>query len=72
MFNVSWSATDKGSGVASYSIYASDNGGAFALWQQFPASTTSAAYTGQNNHTYGFYGIATDAVGNVEAREIDG
>ena len=65
-FNVSWSGTDKGAGIGTYSIYVSDNGGAFTLWQQFPAATTSAAYTGQLNHTYGFYSIAQDLVGNVE------
>ena len=65
-FNVSWSGTDVGSGIASYSIYVSDNGGAFALWQA-AVSVTSATYTGQPGHTYGFYSIATDMVGNTQA-----
>jgi hypothetical protein len=65
-FKVSWSGTDKGSGIASYSIYVSDNGGAFTEWQTH-VTATSATYTGQLNHTYGFYSIATDGAGNIEA-----
>jgi hypothetical protein len=62
---VNWSGTDKGSGIALYSIYVSDNGGAYTVWQT-KVSTTSATYNGQTNHTYGFYSIATDNAGNVE------
>ena len=65
-FNVSWSGTDKGSGIASYTIYVSDNGDAFTAWQS-AVTTTSASYTGTVGHTYGFYSIATDNAGNVEA-----
>jgi hypothetical protein len=61
-----WSGADVGSGIGTYSIYVSDNQGAFTLWQQFPGTTTSAAYMGQVNHTYGFYSIAQDFVGNDE------
>lgn len=64
-FTVQWSGTDVGAGISSYSIYVSDNGGAFTAWQQ-NTTATSAAYTGQIGHTYGFYSIATDLVGNVE------
>ena len=64
-FKVSWSGTDKGSGIASYNIYVSDNGGAFTEWQS-SVTATSATYTGQLNHTYGFYSIATDGAGNME------
>ena len=65
-FNVSWSGTDVGSGVASYSIYVSDNGGHFTAWQRGLTATT-ASYTGKAGHTYGFYSIAADVEGNVEA-----
>jgi len=65
-FTVNWSGTDVGSGIASYNIYVSDNGGAFTLWQS-AVPTTSASYTGTLGHTYGFYSIATDGAGNVEA-----
>ena len=63
---MSWSGTDKGSGIATYTIYVSDNGGAFTVWQN-AVSVTSATYTGQLNHNYGFYSIATDGAGNVQA-----
>jgi hypothetical protein len=65
-FAVNWSGTDVGSGIASYNIYVSDNGGTFSLWQG-AVTTTSASYTGTAGHTYGFYSIATDGAGNVEA-----
>lgn len=66
-FTLTWSGSDNpgGSGIASYSVYVSDNGGAF---QPFLTETTatSATFTGQNGHTYGFYSIATDIAGNVQ------
>jgi len=66
-FTVTWSGSDNpgGSGIASYSVYVSDNGGAF---QPFLTGTTatSATFTGQSGHTYGFYSIATDMAGNVQ------
>jgi hypothetical protein len=65
-FTVSWSGTDVGSGIATYSVFVSDNGGAYGPWQ--PAvTTTSAAYSGQIGHTYAFYSIATDGAGNIQA-----
>jgi hypothetical protein len=65
-FNVDWSGTDVGSGIATYTIYVSDDGGAFKPWQ-IATSLTSASYIGTAGHTYSFYSIATDNVGNVEA-----
>jgi hypothetical protein len=65
-FSVSWTGTDVGSGIQYYNIYASDNGGAFTVWQQ-NTTATFATFTPQLGHTYGFYSIATDNVGNVEA-----
>jgi RHS repeat-associated protein len=65
-FTVSWTGQDDGgSGIASYDVYVSDNGGPFTLWQS-DTSATSATYTGQVGHTYGFYSVATDNVGNVQ------
>ena len=64
-FTVQWSGTDLGSGIASYTIYVSDNGGAFTAWQANTTST-SAVYNGQVGHSYGFYSIAQDLVGNIE------
>ena len=66
-FMLSWSGSDSGgSGVATYSIYVSNNGGAF-LPLLTNTTLTSTSFTGQTGHTYGFYSIATDNVGNVQA-----
>jgi RHS repeat-associated protein len=66
-FTVSWSGQDDpgGSGIATYDIFVSDNGGPFTLWQS-ATTATSAIFTGVNGHSYGFYSAATDNVGNVQ------
>ena len=67
-FTVTWSGQDDpgGSGIAFYNVYVSDNGGPFTLWQS-DTTATSATFTGVAGHTYGFYSVATDNVGNVQA-----
>jgi RHS repeat-associated protein len=66
-FLVEWSGSDdtNGSGVASYDIYVSRDSGAYTLWLNDSADL-SATYTGLRGHTYSFYSIARDNVGNVE------
>jgi uncharacterized repeat protein (TIGR01451 family) len=64
-FNVSWTGSDIGSGINDFTIYVSDNGGPYAIWLQNTAAS-SAAFTGQSGHTYAFYSIARDLVGNLE------
>ena len=63
-FTVSWSGTDYpgGSGIATYDVYVSDNGGAFTLFVT-ATTTTSTTYHGTAGHTYGFYSVATDKLG---------
>lgn len=75
-FTVSWSGMDDaagpaGSGIVSYDIYVSDNGGSF---QPFLLGTqlTTALFTGQVNHTYSFYSVATDAVGFRQTTPLSG
>ena len=67
-FQVQWSGQDDpgGSGVASYSIYVSANGGPWTAWLS-GTTATNASFTGQAGGTYGFYSVATDNVGNQEA-----
>jgi 3-methyladenine DNA glycosylase Mpg len=67
-FTVSWSGSDNpgGSGIASYSVFVSDDGGPFTRWLAATAQT-SAVYTGSPGHSYGFYSVATDNAGNVQA-----
>ncbi|MCX5895607.1 MAG: VWA domain-containing protein [Proteobacteria bacterium] len=66
-FTLSWSGSDGegGSGIQNYSIYVSDNG---APYQPLISSITetSAQFTGEVGHSYSFYSIAADNVGNVE------
>ena len=66
-FNVSWSGNDDldGSGIASYDIYYSDNGGAYIPWFS-NTKAISAYFVGISGHTYSFYSVARDNVGNVE------
>ncbi len=66
-FRVSWSGQNEenGSGVASYDIYVSDNGGAYSLWLD-DTSNTQAEFLGEQGHNYAFYSVATDNVGHVE------
>ena len=52
-------------GIASYSIYVSEDGGVFQPWLT-DTTETSATYTGQFGHTYSFYSVATDNAGNVQ------
>ena len=66
-FSVQWSGTDAGSGVQDYTIYVSDNGGPFTA-SQTNVISTSAAFAGVVGHTYGFYSVARDLVGNVESK----
>jgi RHS repeat-associated protein len=66
-FQVNWSGSDNngGSGVASYTIYVSTNGGAFTPWL-INTNTTSGVFSGVSGDTYGFYSVASDNVGNVQ------
>jgi len=66
-FTVSWSGQDEasGSGIASYDIYVSVDGGAFIPWLT-DTTDTSAIVSGQPGHTYSFYSNARDNVGHVE------
>ncbi len=64
-FNVSWSGTDSGAGVATYSVYVSEDGGPYSIWQ-FGTADTSAAFKGRPGKSYAFFAVATDGVGNVE------
>jgi RHS repeat-associated protein len=67
-FTVSWSGQDDagGSGIASFDIFVSDNGGPFTPFLT-ATSQTSAVFTGQFGHSYAFYSVATDNVGHRQA-----
>jgi RHS repeat-associated protein len=66
-FTVTWAGSDAGGpGIADYDVYVSTDGGAF---QPFLTGTTarSAPFEGATGHTYAFYSIAHDLVGNAQA-----
>jgi hypothetical protein len=65
-FTVTWAGSDPGSNITMYDVFVSDNGGPFTLFQT-ATTATSATFTGTPGHTYGFFSIATNAVGITEA-----
>jgi hypothetical protein len=66
-FILAWFGTDDpgGSGVSSYDVYVSDNGGPWVVWLS-NTTTNSATFSGQPGHYYYFYSRAQDNAGNVE------
>jgi RHS repeat-associated protein len=66
-FTVSWSGSDDvgGSGIGSYDVYVSDNGGPYTLLLS-ATTLTSTTFTGLPGHSYSFYSVATDNVGHRE------
>ena len=67
-FTVSWTGTDvpAGSGIAGYDVFVSDNGGPYKALMT-DTTLTSTTFTGSIGHTYGFYSVATDNVGNRQS-----
>jgi hypothetical protein len=64
-FTVSWSGTDAGSGIQSYNIYASTNGGPWGGWL-LGTTNKSGVFQGVLSNTYAFYSVAFDKVGNQQ------
>jgi hypothetical protein len=64
-FPVSWAGDDPGSGIRRFTIFVADDAGPFLPWLTGTTLAT-ATYTGQNNHTYRFFSVATDNVGNTQ------
>ena len=64
---VSWSGEDDlgGSGLRDFGLYVSEDSGAFGLHQS-NLTDTSLIFTGELEHTYGFFTLATDNAGNME------
>jgi YD repeat-containing protein len=63
---VTCTGSDAHSGIGSYALYVRDNGGPWTYWTT--TATGTAIYTGETDHTYGFYSVATDNAGNVETK----
>ena len=62
---VTLAGQDLGSGIGSYDLYSSVDGGPFALYQR--VADSQVLFIGEPGRQYGFFSIATDNVGNVEA-----
>jgi hypothetical protein len=66
-FKLSWSGDDGGgSGLASFTVFVQENGGAFTPWL-IDTTDLSGTYVGSDGKTYGFYSRATDWLGNRES-----
>ncbi len=64
---VQWSGSDgDGSGIASFDIYVSTDGGPYEAWLR-GVTETSAVYRAKGSHTYGFVAVARDNTGLVES-----
>ena len=61
-------ATASPSGVTTFDIYSSTNGGPWAYWTTVPVSNPSATFNGQSNTIYAFYSIAHDLAGYTEVK----
>jgi RHS repeat-associated protein len=67
-FTVSWIGTDdaNGSGIGTYELYMSENGGAYERVLT-DLLVNEVLFDGQDGHTYSFYVMAIDNVGNRQA-----
>jgi parallel beta-helix repeat protein len=66
-FTVSWTGSDGGgSGVGFFNIFVSEDGGPYLLWKNM-TNATSAIFDGTVGHSYSFYSVSYDNVGNKEA-----
>lgn len=70
---LTWEGADDadGSGVSSFFIFVSRDGGDFELWESFAGETTTATFAGVMGSEYGFYVLAMDNVGNVETDKTE-
>jgi RHS repeat-associated protein len=69
-FVVKWTGDDgiSGASLERFDVFASQDGGAFSAWQT-GITATSALYSGAlHGHTYAFYVVSTDYIGQVETK----
>lgn len=65
-FLLRWHSDERGSGIATYEVYVSEDNGPLKVWLE-QTSQTEAEFTGQLDHIYGFAVRARDMVGNEES-----
>ncbi len=66
---LTWSGSDAGAGVASYTIYVSTNAGPFTAFLT-DTPDTAATFAGVTGSTYAFYSVALDGLGHREAAPL--
>ncbi|MDI6792713.1 MAG: PKD domain-containing protein [bacterium] len=66
-FEVNWQGNDAESGIGSYSLFYAEDDGADTCWLG-DTTAVSATFTGEVGHTYSFYCLAKDKVGNAEKK----
>jgi hypothetical protein len=64
-FEVGWSGADVGSGIKSYDLWVSEDGGPFNPWLTGTTETV-AIFHGLSGRSYSFYSIARDWTDNLE------
>ncbi len=58
------------SGIESYAIYVAVGDQAPALWRTISASSPTAIFPAESDHTYSFFSLARDWAGNVESKSV--
>jgi hypothetical protein len=71
-FGVTWGGNDgdDGTGIRSYDLYVSDNGGPYTRWIENSEATT-ATFSGAYGRQYSFYSVAMDNARNREVAPIN-
>jgi hypothetical protein len=66
---VGWTAEGSPSDLRDYTIYVKEDAGPYRVWRQNTTATTDTLAPPQNHqfHTYAFYSVARDNVGNIDA-----
>ena len=65
-FAVCWAGTNNGPPIVTYDIYVSTNSGPWTLWLE-QTTNTCVDFLGAAGNSYGFYSIAYDGAGEVQA-----
>ena len=68
-FTLTWGPVPGTTDIATYTVYVSEDGGAWAVVSgAVGTAATTASFTGVDGHTYAFRSLATDRAGNVESK----
>jgi hypothetical protein len=70
-FEVRWSGSDRGAGIATYSLEAAKDGGPFTEWLRH-TDRLSGIFVGEPGSSYLFRSVARDRAGNIEAAHVGG